>query len=67
VELPLGAMLARGICAGNTIMMKTAEDAPLAMLIIAEICQKHLPAGVVNVITGYGKERAVQGDDQAAL
>jgi aldehyde dehydrogenase (NAD+) len=36
--------------------MKTGEDAPLAMLMITEICQKHPPAGVVNVITGYGEE-----------
>src|ERR1700751_1573514 len=53
----LGSLkLAPAICAGNTIVMKTAEDAPLAMLMIAEICQKHLPAGIINVITGYGKE-----------
>src|SRR5277367_150556 len=53
----LGSLkLAPAICAGNTIVMKTAEDAPLAMLMIAEICQKHLPAGVINVITGFGRE-----------
>ena len=53
----LGSLkLAPAICVGNTIVLKTAEDAPLAMLMIAEICQHHLPAGVINVITGYGKE-----------
>ena len=44
------------ICAGNTIVLKAAEDAPLAVLMIAEICQEHLPPGVVNVVTGYGEE-----------
>ena len=48
--------IAPAICAGNTIVLKAAEDAPLAVLLIAEVCQAHLPAGVVNVVTGYGKE-----------
>jgi len=48
--------IAPAVCAGNTIVLKAAEDAPLAVLMIAEICQDHLPEGVVNVITGYGKE-----------
>ena len=26
------------------------------MLLIAEVCQDHLPPGVINVVTGYGKE-----------
>ena len=53
----LSAMkLAPAIAAGNTIVLKLAEDAPLAVLLIAEVCAEHLPAGVVNVITGYGPE-----------
>lgn len=48
--------IAPAVCAGNTIVLKAAEDAPLAVLMIAEICQDHLPDGVVNVITGYGGE-----------
>src|SRR5215210_8033493 len=48
--------IAPAICAGNTIVLKAAEDAPLAVLRIAEICQAHLPPGVVNIVTGYGKE-----------
>ncbi|TDR89841.1 aldehyde dehydrogenase family protein [Enterovirga rhinocerotis] len=48
--------IAPAICAGNTIVLKAAEDAPLAVLLIAEICQEHLPKGVVNVLTGYGRE-----------
>ena len=53
----LSAMkIAPAIAAGNTIVLKAAEDAPLAVLLIAEVCAEHLPPGVVNVITGYGPE-----------
>ncbi|MGY5775190.1 aldehyde dehydrogenase family protein [Rhizobium sp. LEGMi135b] len=48
--------IAPAICAGNTIVLKAAEDAPLAVLLIGEICQQFLPPGVVNIITGYGRE-----------
>ena len=40
------------------MVLKTAEDAPLAVLLIAEICQEHLPPGVLNVLTGIGEEAA---------
>ena len=43
-------------CAGNTIVLKAAEDAPLTVLAIAEIAQNFLPAGVLNVLTGLGEE-----------
>lgn len=48
--------IAPAVCAGNTIVLKAAEDAPLAVLLIASVCQEYLPPGVVNVITGYGPE-----------
>ncbi len=48
--------IAPALCAGNTMVMKAAEDAPLAVLLIAEICQQFLPPGVLNVLTGYGEE-----------
>ena len=44
------------LCAGNTIVMKAAEDAPLAILKVAEICQKFIPPGVLNLLTGTGPE-----------
>ena len=53
----LGSMkIAMAIGAGNTIVLKAAEDAPLAMLEVAKICNEVLPKGVVNVITGIGEE-----------
>src|SRR5471032_2702802 len=53
----LGALkIAPALCAGNTMVMKAAEDAPLGVLFMAEICQAFLPPGVLNVLTGYGEE-----------
>src|SRR5205823_10246765 len=53
----LGALkIAPALCAGNTLVLKAAEDAPLGVLWLAAICQEHLPKGVLNVVTGYGEE-----------
>ena len=53
----LGALkIAPALCAGNTIVLKAAEDAPLGVLLMAEICQEFLPSGVLNVLTGLGEE-----------
>ena len=53
----LGALkIAPALCAGNVMVMKAAEDAPLGVLLMAEICQEFLPPGVLNVLTGYGEE-----------
>ena len=48
--------IAPALCAGNTMVMKAAEDAPLGVLLMAGICQQYLPPGVLNVLTGYGEE-----------
>jgi betaine-aldehyde dehydrogenase len=48
--------IAPALCAGNTMVLKAAEDAPLGVLLMAEICQEFLPTGVLNVLTGYGEE-----------
>ncbi|HYJ50879.1 MAG TPA: aldehyde dehydrogenase family protein [Microbacterium sp.] len=45
------------IAAGNTMVMKPAEDAPLTALALAKLSlQAGIPAGVINVVTGYGAE-----------
>jgi len=44
------------LCAGNTMVLKAAEDAPLGVLLLAEVCQQFLPPGVLNVLTGFGEE-----------
>ena len=48
--------IAPAVCAGNAIVLKVAEDAPFAALFIAEICNRFLPPGVLNVLTGLGVE-----------
>ncbi|MBV9833138.1 MAG: aldehyde dehydrogenase family protein [Alphaproteobacteria bacterium] len=53
----LGALkIAPALCAGNALVLKAAEDAPLGVLLMAEICQEFLPPGVLNVLTGFGAE-----------
>lgn len=48
--------IAPALCAGNTVVMKSSEEAPLAVLLLAEICQEFLPAGALNMLTGTGTE-----------
>ena len=51
-----GMKVAMSLAAGNTLVLKAAEDAPLGVLRMAELCAEHLPEGVLNVLTGYGEE-----------
>jgi aldehyde dehydrogenase (NAD+) len=45
------------IAAGNTMVMKPAEDAPLTPLAMAKLAlEAGIPPGVINVVTGYGSE-----------
>ena len=47
--------LAPALAAGNTIVAKPSELAPLGPLRLAELCSEAgVPDGVVNVVTGYG-------------
>ena len=48
--------IAPALIAGNTVVLKPSANAPLAALALARICAKHLPTGVLNVITGTGDE-----------
>ena len=48
--------IAPALCAGNTLVLKAAEDAPLGVLLLAEVCQQFLPPGVLNLLTGFGEE-----------
>lgn len=42
------------LAAGNTLVVKPAEDAPLTILRLAEVMAPLLPPGVLNVVTGTG-------------
>ncbi len=48
--------VAPALLAGNTVVLKPSANAPLAALAFARIAQKHLPKGVLNVVTGAGEE-----------
>ncbi len=48
--------LAPALAAGNCIVLKPAEQTPAAIMILAEIMNEFLPAGVLNIINGYGAE-----------
>ncbi|MGP9529575.1 MULTISPECIES: aldehyde dehydrogenase family protein [Micrococcaceae] len=49
-----GFKIPAALAAGNTVILKAADDAPLTILLLAEICNRHLPAGVLNALTGRG-------------
>jgi aldehyde dehydrogenase (NAD+) len=45
------------LAAGNTCVVKPSEDGCLSVLRVAEIAaEAGFPSGVINVVTGYGKE-----------
>lgn len=47
--------LAPALAAGCTVVLKPAEQTPLTALRLGKLCEEvGLPAGVVNVVTGYG-------------
>ncbi|MFV0458352.1 MAG: aminobutyraldehyde dehydrogenase [Actinomycetales bacterium] len=48
--------LAPILAAGNTAVLKPSEQTPLTTLKFAELVADLLPAGVLNVVTGYGPE-----------
>ncbi|WP_424976359.1 aldehyde dehydrogenase [Dinoroseobacter sp. S124A] len=48
--------LAPAIAAGNCIVMKPAEQTPAAIMVMVELIADLLPAGVLNIVNGYGGE-----------
>ena len=47
--------LAPALCAGNTVILKPAEQTPLTALYVASlIVEAGFPPGVVNIVPGYG-------------
>ncbi len=54
--LLLAWKVAPALAAGNTVVIKPSEFTPLTTLRMIELAFDHLPAGVVNVVTGFGPE-----------
>ena len=46
--------VAPALAAGNTVVIKPSEMTPLSTLALADVFG-HLPPGVVNIVTGYGR------------
>jgi aldehyde dehydrogenase (NAD+) len=61
--LMLAWKVAPALAAGNTVVLKPAEDTSLSALLFAEISQEAgLPAGVLNIVTGDGETGAALVD-----
>lgn len=48
--------IAPALAAGNCIVLKPAEQTPTSILALMELLQDVLPAGVLNVVNGFGIE-----------
>lgn len=50
----MAVKIAPALVAGNTVVVKSSEEAPLAVLRAVEILNEVLPTGVLNVVSGKG-------------
>lgn len=48
--------LAPALAAGNCVVLKPAESTPTSILVLMELIGDLLPAGVINVVNGFGAE-----------
>ncbi|MEZ4950187.1 MAG: aldehyde dehydrogenase family protein [Saprospiraceae bacterium] len=48
--------VAPALAAGNCVVLKPAEQTPVGIMILMEMIQDILPAGVLNVVNGFGVE-----------
>ncbi|WP_028112092.1 aldehyde dehydrogenase family protein [Ferrimonas kyonanensis] len=48
--------LAPALAAGCCVVLKPAEQTPASILVLMETLQDLLPAGIINVVNGYGHE-----------
>ncbi|MCI0920297.1 aldehyde dehydrogenase family protein [Sphingobacterium rhinopitheci] len=48
--------LAPALAAGNTVVLKPAESTPTSIMVLMELIGDLIPAGVINVVNGFGSE-----------
>lgn len=48
--------IAPALAAGNCIVLKPAEQTPVSILVLIELIEDLLPAGILNVVNGYGPD-----------
>ena len=54
--LLMALKVAPALVAGNTVVVKSAEEAPLTVLRICELMNRILPPGCFNMLSGFGPE-----------
>ena len=55
MAIPSWKLIPALVC-GNTVVIKPAEDTPLSAINLVKACEEAgIPAGVVNLVTGYGE------------
>jgi acyl-CoA reductase-like NAD-dependent aldehyde dehydrogenase len=54
--LLMALKVAPALVAGNTVVVKSAEEAPLAVLRICELMNRVLPPGCFNLLSGFGPD-----------
>ncbi|KAK4935339.1 hypothetical protein LTR10_023601 [Elasticomyces elasticus] len=54
--LSLVAKVGPALAAGNTLVLKSSERAPLSAIVVARLCKEiGLPKGVLNILSGFGR------------
>lgn len=48
--------LAPALAAGNCVVLKPAENTPISIMVLMEIIGDLVPAGVINIVNGFGSE-----------
>jgi len=48
--------LAPALAAGNCVVLKPAEQTPASIMVVLELIHDLLPAGVLNIVNGFGLE-----------
>jgi aldehyde dehydrogenase len=48
--------IAPALAAGNCVVLKPAESTPISIMVLMELIGDLIPAGVVNVVNGFGAE-----------
>ncbi len=54
--LLMALKVAPALVAGNTVVVKSAEEAPLTVLRVCELVNRILPPGCYNMLSGFGPE-----------
>ena len=61
VAIPLRAMIP-ALLSGNSIVLKPSEHTPRIGALLGQLCDRHLPPGVVQIIQGGGAQGAATVD-----